>query len=291
MKHKSLVLMLTAFFLAALLIYYYSSKSVQEPGRESLAREPISFLNAPPRPENSLSGSEFAAFSRNLTRKQRQTAVMRELQRGNIPDFLRTFVPVAMESVRNGDTLRAIIRVAPDYLSIGANQNFIRIPLSYQTAAAIAENFGCALPTQKMADAVCRQAEVKLTSPAPALVPFRNEGTLYQDLQRKEQKLARTFPRGRLAAGHRRDLIVAGRSWNVLKHAALYSGCPDQEPAVRLVYLFDGQFPDHAAGVRLVSSRVLVNGREMDIRELRRDSSLARVLAYEGPLRKTRKNI
>ena len=56
------------------------------------------------------------------------------------------------------------ICVAPDYLAIGSDSDFIRIPMGLETALSVTEHYGFTLPTRKMVDAIYDQAEVKLPS-------------------------------------------------------------------------------------------------------------------------------
>ena len=56
----------------------------------------------------------------------------------------------------------AAFEVMPDYLAVGSDADFVRVPMTPQTAARIADAFGCALPTRKMVDDVYRAATVKL---------------------------------------------------------------------------------------------------------------------------------
>jgi len=46
-------------------------------------------LNIPPRPINSVSGSEFINSVKNLSIEERENRVYAEISNGNIPDFLR----------------------------------------------------------------------------------------------------------------------------------------------------------------------------------------------------------
>ncbi|RMF92749.1 MAG: hypothetical protein D6736_02855, partial [Nitrospinota bacterium] len=77
--------------------------------------------------------------------------------------FLRRLTPVHLSYTPPGrKPLQATIWVMPDYLAIGSDADFLRIPLSYPAAITIANTFGFVLPTCKMVDAIYRQAAVHL---------------------------------------------------------------------------------------------------------------------------------
>ena len=84
----------------------------------------------PLRPEDSISGSEFAHRTAAMTGAERQQAALSELRRGNIPAFLRELKPVELSyKSSTGKSINAVIWVMPDYLAIGADNDFLRIPL------------------------------------------------------------------------------------------------------------------------------------------------------------------
>ena len=49
----------------------------------------------------------------------------------------------------------------PDYLAVGSDADFVRVPMTPQTAQRVADAFGCALPTRKIVDEVYRAATVR----------------------------------------------------------------------------------------------------------------------------------
>src|SRR4029079_4767087 len=69
----------------------------------------------PPRPKDAPGGKAFFARIDKLARQDREEAIAPALLRGNLPDFLRTFVSV---TVKEGNRT-ATIEVMPDYLAVG----------------------------------------------------------------------------------------------------------------------------------------------------------------------------
>ena len=91
--------------------------------------------------------------------QHREQAILSEILAGNVPGFLRRLVPVelAYQSGRH-TTLTATIFVMPEYLAIGSDDDFLRIPTNLETASLVAARFGFVLPTTKMVDAIYEQA-------------------------------------------------------------------------------------------------------------------------------------
>ena len=57
----------------------------------------------------------------------------------------------------------------PEYLAIGSDSDFLRIPMNLHTATAIADRFRFVLPTRKMVDAIYDQSTCHFTpQPLPA---------------------------------------------------------------------------------------------------------------------------
>ncbi len=100
-----------------------------------------------------------------MDRKLRECAVFEQLAAGNLPDFARTLAPVRLAAQSTSVTIFAM----PEYLAIGSNTDYLRIPMNLYTAAAVAHRFRFLLPTPKMVDAIYDQSVRRfLPQPLPA---------------------------------------------------------------------------------------------------------------------------
>ncbi|UCF92491.1 MAG: hypothetical protein JSW39_30225 [Desulfobacterales bacterium] len=149
-----------------------------------------------------------------MTGRERQTRALDELLRGNVPDFLRKLKPVHL-SYRSpqGKTITALIWVTPDYLAIGSDEDFLRIPLSYPSAVAAAQAFDCVLPTRKMVDAIYKQATCHLEpDPLPPGPKMRSSEYYlkHREMIRAQRKEA-GCALGELVAGHKKDIVLTNR--------------------------------------------------------------------------------
>ena len=128
--------------------------------------------NIPARIGQKLTGSQFVEYVSKMNPREREQAIRDEILNGNFPEFLRKLVPVELHcKLQSGKSLTATIFVAPDYLAIGSDADFLRIPMNLPTAAAIADRFGFILPTRKMVDAIYRSISLSSRPAASASGP------------------------------------------------------------------------------------------------------------------------
>ena len=125
-------------------------------------------LPAWPHRATNTSGSEFIKRITPLDFTKREQEILNEAVTGNVPAFLRKFCPVTVTHIIEGKTNIGTFFIAPDYLAVGTDEDYLLTPMSPNTAQRIADQLGCVLPTRKMVDAIYASAEVKL---APVPIP------------------------------------------------------------------------------------------------------------------------
>jgi len=218
----------------------------------------------------------------------RDTAVVQEVLSGNIPNFLRDLVPVTFTGEgANGQQTRVTICVMPDYLAVGSDRDFVRVPLGLPAATRIAERFDMVLPTTRMVDAIYTQASVRL-SPSPMQPGAQMESTNYfmRHNATVEQQRAQSGGRlGQLVSGHKKDLVLSNRLNRNPGRVAIYGWHRQNGRAIQPLSTVHGaQYADYSHGVRLISRQAYVNGRRVDLRDLLADSSLAAMVSSEGTI-------
>ena len=117
----------------------------------------------PVRSSNAMTGSQFIADVAGLTVAAREQRVLAEVTAGNVPTFLRAFVPISVGAMLGSPpTLHTVTYyVAPDYLAIGSDEDFIRMPMGPRTAQAIGDAFDCSMPTRKMVNDIYTNCAVQ----------------------------------------------------------------------------------------------------------------------------------
>lgn len=240
----------------------------------------------PDRLPTAQSGSEFARRIRGLSGTSREAEIASELLAGNMPNFLRHLEPVAFHrEMAEGRAMEVTVCVGPDYLSIGSDEDFLRVPMGLQTAIAAAMSFGFILPTRKMVDAIYEHAEIRLPPvPLPPGDSMRSTAYYVDHNQRiAVQRMAMDAPFGVLMAGHKKDLVITNRLWANLERVAIYGWHRlDATPIQPLSTVHGARYADYSHGVRLISLVAYVDGRALSLFELLEDPQLAGILSDEG---------
>src|SRR5208337_1124419 len=125
-----------------------------------------------------------------------------------------------------GKSLAATIFVTPDYLAIGSDTDFLRIPMNLPTAAAIADRFGFILPTRKMVEEQAHALGVRL---------------------------------GELVSGDKKDVVMTNRLATKAGRIAIYGWHrgPGQ-PIQPLSTVHGANYADYSHGIRLISEMALI---------------------------------
>ncbi len=256
------------------------------PGQNRLpADQEISAAHIPLRPAKAPTGSEFILSVTGLAPRDREAEIYRQLVSGNLPDFLRRLKPVTLEAFLPGrGQTRAEVFVMPDYLAIGSDEDFVRIPMSYYTAAALCREWGFVLPTRKIVDATYRQAEARLAPKPMTPGPRMSSSSYYATHNRAiEEQLDGHGGAGRLVAGHKKDLVLTNRLWTRRARVAIYGWHLRRDRVIQpLSTVHGGTYADYSHGVRLVSERMIVGGQELSVVAALEDADLARLLTSEG---------
>jgi len=256
---------------------------------DSMAQSFI-LINIPPRSETALTGTEFAEKTRNLPGRERQEDALNELRSGNVPEFLRSLKPVYMDyKARGGQIIQAIVWVSPDYLAIGSNEDYLRIPLTRPSAVIIAKEFGCVLPTRKIVDAIAKQAEFRFK---PQPLPPGNKMRSIEYYVRHNKMIEQQHqgrPLGELVAGHKKDVVLTNRLFGPERIAIYGWHKKDGSPIQNLSTVHGARYADYSHGIRLVYEKICVDGQMRSIYEVLEDPKLAPVLSHEGLIPKIRR--
>jgi len=238
-------------------------------------------LPLPARPLGALEGSEFVRSLQGLPLPEREKRVREEWSRGNVPQFLRTFVPITIARNEN----RLTVRVAPDYLAIGSDADYVLFPLSPLTAQAMADEVGCLLPTRKLVDEIYQSAPIKLEpSPIPPSAEMTTPDVFLQHNALVRAQRREPAPRNNsLVAGHKKDVVLSNQLNDRPGHVAIHGWHRAKgEPIQPLFTGHLDSWVDYSHGIRLVSRRAHLNGRSVLLDEVLKDPILAELVSDEG---------
>ena len=242
----------------------------------------------PGRGRSAPGGSEVIAGLGSAAGADRDARIVQAALSGNVPDFLRTLRPVSFSGrSSSGQDMVVTICVTPDYLALGSDRDFVRVPLGLPAALQVADAFDMMLPTPRMVDAIYAQADLRLNprpmEPGAAMTTtgyfLRHDGLVDEQIVRAGGRL------GLLVAGQKKDVVLANRLSANPGRVAIYgwhraSGSPIQP----LSTVHGAQYADYSHGVRLVSRTAYVNGRAVDLRDLLTDARYAALLNSDGVL-------
>jgi hypothetical protein len=235
-----------------------------------------------PQRTSSFTGNDLYHQAFAMKWQERDSFVVKEILAGNIPSFLKKFerIKVAIVDSVTGKTINAEYFVAPDYLSIGTDDNWARINITPLAAQKIADSLNCFLPTRKMVDDIYKAAKIKL-EPVPMFAFRDSTPTMWHhhliiEGQRKGRK--------GLIAGIQKDVVISGKISRDPKpdRVAIYGwhkldGGPIQPLYTGHIYWW----VDYSQGIRLIYRKIKVGNKWMDYIDVLNDPVLKKILCDE----------
>ena len=223
-----------------------------------------------------------------LVREPREAVIQRELRAGNIPSFLRTLHTVRDSATASDGRLHVIeYDVMPDYLAVGDDTDFVRMPMTPHTAQAFANAYGYVLPTRRMVNAIWRAATVKL-EPQPLTEAREASRTFLQHHRLIEAQLVGASRRA-LVAGIKKDVVVSNRLLERANRVAIYGWHHQNGVPIQPLYVGHVDwYVDYSHGIRLVRRTMRVDGAPMSFEQIATHPVLHVLVSDEGELETTR---
>jgi len=267
---------------------YFGARAYKDFISDTIA-VPVRQLNIPGRDPAAETGSEFMKRITDLPREEREEEIYLAAASGNIPGFLRETVTLRGGfNDLDGTPHTLEYDVMPDYLAIGSDKDFCRIPMTPGTAQRLADLFGASLLTAKLSDHIWANAEVSLVP--FNYVPVGNANELVTKFAEHnaqiEKQLAEAGGRhGQLVAGIKKDVIISSRIAERPDRVVIYGWHKTDGKPIQPVY--SGHiwwYVDYSHGIRFMNAQVLLDGRPVLLSDLLNDPVLFRVVTdEEGP--------
>jgi len=238
-----------------------------------------------PSSPNTCTGSEFIKNNMNNSIPDRENNILQQFLLGNIPDFLRKFAVVKVTEGKNSITYL----VTSDYLAIGNNNDYVRMPMNPLTAQAIADKYDCTLPTRKMVNDIWKQSVIKL-QPLPWGPPYdasMMSTSRYDIHNQRIQNQLKDKDITALISGQKKDVVLTNlfSPNNPKKKLALYGWIQTNGQAIQpMPGGHEDTYADYSHGIRLIANDVIVNEKPMRIQDVFKDASLWNLISDEGPL-------
>lgn len=235
----------------------------------------------PERKKDSITGSQFMVELEKIYGPKYEEAVIREVLAGNVPDFIRpeNWKEIKIKEKIGGLFVTMTIRVAPDYLAIGSNDDYVRVPLSPIGLQTLLSQMDAALPTKKIVDIIDKEAHDGLLKLVDAKAVSKrsgiplDKGTTYMikpdftwsaSILADELISGKKLPKMSLVSGHKKDVIVHPVPIEAKRNLIQYR--PNHPQGLDFLNHFKDH-TDYSLGARLVDSvvRVQITGeREVD---------------------------
>lgn len=245
-------------------------------------------MHIPPRRANAVSGPAFMQMISDMSFAEREELIYKEISRGNIPNFLRQLVEIESsfkDAEGNSHTVK--YKVMTDYLSIGSDEDFCRIPIGPKPAQKIADLFGASLPTKKLVDDIYKNAEVRLE---PQF--YKPSGNQNEKIEQfvihnndiEQQRISVGGGQGELIAGIKKDVVISNKIFDPARpnHVVIYGWHKlDGSPIQPLTNIHINSYVDYSHGVRLIRDKILINKKEYSIEDVLKDPVLFKLLSDE----------
>ena len=246
-------------------------------------------LDLPDRPVDSPTGMQLAHSLSPLDLTAREAEILAQIRAGNVPGFLRDLAAVVITNELAGVRHILKLQVTRDYLAVGADTNFLRIPLTPMTAQRAADLLDCSLPTPSIVGAIWSAAPLKLNpQPLPPTASMTSIAVFAKHQELLESQIA-DRPHGQLIAGHKKDIVLAAAMRDRPTSVVIYGWHQSNGQPIQPLYgKHAATWVDYSHGIRLVSNNAELDGKPVRLQELLRDPHLAHMISREGPLQSLR---
>lgn len=246
------------------------------------------------KPEPALTGWNFMLKADKMGFWELEDYIAQTVLEGNVPAPMKYFrkivfrTPVidSVEVLKKRHTIE--MWVLPDYLTIGTDESFVRMPMGPLAAQRIADSLHCILPTTYLVDRIAEASEGHLD-----IFPFRplenrnSQPIVFQDSHNAIQALykAKGYKFGQLVSGLKKDVVLTCKiltqpGWE--RYEAIYGWHHPSGKVQQPLFIRHGNFyVDYSHGIRLIYRTIKVDGKEMDAREILESPQLYRLLSDE----------
>jgi hypothetical protein len=254
--------------------------------------EPIAYFAN--KPDATLSGKAFMESIDTVEFWKREDMIVNAILAGEMPSELKRFQKIVFTTpvVVSVEVLRVPHRVemlvSCDFLSVGRDDDFVRMPMGPLAAQQIADTLGCILPTTYIVDRIAEASQGHLD-----IFPFRPLGTrnsqpiIYQDSNNAINALYKAYgyKYGELISGLKKDVVLTYKIHTIKgneRHVAIYGWHHPDGRVQQPLHTRHGNFyADYSHGIRMIYRTVKVDGVEYDAREILESPSLYRLLSDE----------
>lgn len=213
---------------------------------------------------------------------------------GNVPSALKKFRKIDYTVVLSdygqwSGKHKVEMWVLPDYLAVGNDQDFVRMPMGPLAAQRVADSLYCSLPTTFLSDRIDEVSEGRIE-----IFPFRPVGDrnmkplCFEDSNNAINALMRSkgLKFGQFVSGLKKDVVLTTRLENepeYYRHVAIYGWFhPDGHPQQPLFIRHGNFYSDYSHGIRMIYRTIKIDGKEYDLRKVLEDPLMFRLVSDEA---------
>jgi uncharacterized protein (TIGR02597 family) len=252
-------------------------------------------LNVPARATNALSGQQFVNVILPMATPpdtQRENWIYAQIASGNVPNFMRTLIPITTNATVNSVNHTVTYYVTPDYMAIGSDSDYFLEPMTPLLAQRLDTLLGTIRPTRKMVDQIANRALVHLQpNPIPPdpnmiTVPYFNQHNTMVWTQRVVT--LGSFPLGSLVDGDKKDVIISPKIYtnfaqsSITKPVVIYGWHYPDGTFIQPEYNgHEETYADYSHGIRMVQNAIILDGTNTTISAVLTNPAIAAVLSDE----------
>lgn len=254
-----------------------------------------------------LTGHEFIQKVQDMGFWDMEEQTVAQILAGNVPSALKKFRKITytvtirhryqsytLEGFPDGPVKKETHKykvemwVLPDYLAVGNNEDYVRMPMGPLAAQRVADSLYCSLPTTFLSDRIDEVSEGRIE-----IFPFRPVGDrnmkplCFEDSNNAINALMRSkgLKFGQFVSGLKKDVVLTTRLENepeYYRHVAIYGWFHlDGHPQQPLFIRHGNFYSDYSHGIRLIYRTIKIDGKEYDLRAVLEDPFLFRLVSKE----------
>lgn len=246
------------------------------------------------RGENAPDGHAYIQMVQDTGFWDMEDMTSKQILAGNVPSALKKFRKIDYTVVLSdygqwSGKHKVEMWVLPDYLSIGNDADYVRMPMGPLAAQRVADSLYCSLPTTFLVDRIAEVAEGRIE-----IFPFRPVGDrnmkplCFEDSNNAINALMRSkgLKFGQFVSGLKKDVVLTTRLENEAgfdRHVAIYGWHhPDGHPQQPLFIRHGNFYSDYSHGIRLIYRTIKIDGKEYDLRKVLEDPLMFRLVSDES---------
>ena len=292
MKKLILALVITLFMMPQSAICQNKAKIDKRAGYFE-----VPYFQNHPRDEKALDGHGYIQKVQDMGFWEMEEETVKQILSGNMPSALKKFRKIKyniyhIERDSKGKEINkkytVEMWVLPDYLAVGSDEDFVRMPMGPLAAQRVADSLYCSLPTTFLVDRIDEAAEGRIE-----IFPFRPVGDrnmkplCFEDSNNAINALMRAkgLHFGLFVSGLKKDVVLTTRLENepgFERHVAIYGWHhPDGHPQQPLFIRHGNFYSDYSHGIRLIYRTIKIDGKEYDLRAVLEDPVLFHLVSDE----------